>query len=62
LTPQQPLWEPQISVLTWLGVTGQTDWNYYTDAELPVLARNLRCICERFLSAIPTLMHELEIT
>jgi hypothetical protein len=62
ISPEQPLWEPQISVLSWLGVTGQTDWNYYTASELPALTRTFYSVCERFVSATSALMHGLEST
>lgn len=48
-----------ISVLSWLGISGQTSWDGITDAGITEAADALYCVCEHFLSAAPALLPKI---
>jgi hypothetical protein len=54
------LWDYPISVFTWLGVTGQTDLNYFTADDMPELTSVVYDACARFLNALPVLLHGID--
>lgn len=54
------IWPFPISALGWLGVTGQTDLNFFNVDEIPELAATLHEACSRFLNALPGLLEGLD--
>lgn len=45
-----------ISVLSWLGVAGQTSWDGLTDADVPETAELVARLCGHFLEALPEIL------
>jgi hypothetical protein len=44
------------SLLSWLGVSGQTDWSYLTEPDTASIADQLASLCEHLLKAAPSLL------
>ncbi|HEY2584848.1 MAG TPA: hypothetical protein VGI81_03665 [Tepidisphaeraceae bacterium] len=49
-------WPEYISVFSWMGVAGQTDWSDIRDAEVSRAVRSLRDCCELFINVLPSLV------
>lgn len=45
-----------ISILSWMGISSQTDWIYLSEAESDKAAECLGQFCRQFLSAVPKLL------
>ena len=52
----------QISLLSWLGISGQTSWSYLTEKNVPETARVVAQLCEHFLQVAPKLLAGLSST
>jgi len=48
-----------ISLLSWLGISGQTDWEYLNDSDIQSTANTLAKICSHFLNTAPRLLEGL---
>jgi hypothetical protein len=48
-----------ISVLSWMGISSQTDWIYLSEAESDEAAECLGQLCRQFLNAVPKLLEGL---
>lgn len=46
----------RVSFLSWMGVSGQTDWSYLTEADMVPAADTLAELCAHFLRAAPQLL------
>jgi hypothetical protein len=60
--PDTPLYTnlvERVSLLRWLGITGQTMWDELTEPELPEAAKTLALLCSHFMQATPKLLEGL---
>ena len=48
------------SILSWLGISGQTNWQFINDETAPIAADSLVKLCSHFASAAPGLLAGLE--
>ncbi|HXM97102.1 MAG TPA: hypothetical protein VN982_01365 [Candidatus Dormibacteraeota bacterium] len=51
--------QDRISVLSWMGISSQTDWMYLSEDEADEAAECLGQLCGQFLSAVPKLLEGL---
>lgn len=49
-------WPEYISILSWMGVAGQTDWTDIRGSEIGRAVRSLRELCELFVGVLPALL------
>lgn len=52
--------ENQISLLSWMGIGGQTDWSGIQENDVEPTFRDLTKICSHFLKALPVLLDGLK--
>jgi hypothetical protein len=48
-----------ISILSWMGISSQTDWMHLSQAETPEAAECLKNVCQHFSIAVPKLLEDL---
>lgn len=56
LTLNQGVVLEHVSLLSWLGISGQTHWNLVTEADERAAADSLESICRHFTEVAPTLV------
>jgi hypothetical protein len=51
--------QDNISILSWMGISSQTDWSYLKEGEMEQAGESLVQLCSQFLSAVPELLESL---